>query len=120
GSPARVRPPGGGRRAHRVLAQESWLRRLRKRRSRVSDAGRRARRARGLMLRTRHGTEIAREHQICSPCSAAKALSRSRIGGLPLGPSISGCIRAAALPALRSSSIALTGPTADGESENER
>src|SRR5262245_7628476 len=74
----------------------------------------------GIMLRTGHGTEIGREHQICSPCSAAKVLSRLRIGRLPLGPSISGCIRAAALPALRSSSMALTGPTADGESENDR
>src|SRR5262249_16986862 len=74
----------------------------------------------GIMLRRGHATEIGREHQICSPSSAANALSRSRIRRLPVGLSISGCMRAAALPALRSSSMALTGPTADGESENER
>ncbi len=54
------------------------------------------------------------------PCSSANALSRSRIGTLPAGLSISGSISLAALPASRSSSIALTGPTAEGASDSER
>src|SRR5262245_529703 len=65
-------------------------------------------------------TEIVHEHQICSPCSAAKALSRSRIGTPPVQLSINGSISAAALRTLTSRSMALTGPTAEGESESVR
>ena len=62
----------------------------------------------------------AGSHQICSFWSAAKALSCSRIDTLPAGLSSSLPRRAAALPASSSSSMALTGPTADGDSDSER
>ena len=58
--------------------------------------------------------------QICRFCSAANALSRSRIGTLPAGPSAARRAKRAALRASSSSSIALTGPTADGDSDSER
>src|SRR5207302_3226330 len=72
------------------------------------------------LFRQHGGQDLFTTTQICSPCSAAKVLSRSRIGTLPAGLSISGAIRVAALPASRSISMAFTGPTAVGDSENER
>ncbi len=69
-----------------------------------------------------HVEFLFRKHdrQTCKPWAAANALMRSRIGTLPAGLSISGAISAAALPASSSSSIALTGPTAEGASDSER
>src|SRR5262249_565949 len=63
---------------------------------------------------------IVWEHQICSPCSAAKAWSRSRIGTPPVRLSINGSINAATPRTLTSRSMAFTGPTAEGESESAR
>ena len=60
------------------------------------------------------------DNQSCSPSAAAKLSSLSRMETLPIGCSRQGRRAASPLRISSSSNIALTGPTADGESERVR
>ena len=58
--------------------------------------------------------------QSCNPSAAAKPSSLWRIDTLPTGCSSNGKMAVSPLRQSRSSSSALTGPTADGDSDSER
>ncbi len=75
---------------------------------------------RGMARRRSASSLVAGSIRAASLALRAKAVIRSRIDTLPTGCSISGRISSSALPQSRSSSIAFTGPTADGVSESER
>ncbi len=63
---------------------------------------------------------LRQRDQSCKPSAAAKPSSFWRIDTLPTGCSRSGRMAASPLRQSRSSSSALTGPTADGDSDSER
>ena len=63
---------------------------------------------------------LRQRDQSCNPSAAAKPSSLWRIDTLPTGCSRNGKMAVSPLRQSRSSSSALTGPTADGDSDSER
>ena len=63
---------------------------------------------------------LRKRDQSCSPSAAAKPSSLWRIDTLPTGCASNGRMAASPFLQSRSSSSALTGPTADGDSDSER